>query len=297
MAETLPPPSHFEAGDADRFGLALFFAVAFHALLILGVTFDLQDLVKPEPRPLSLDITLVHSKSDKAPEKADYLAQVDQEGGGNIKEKVRPASPFPNRRPAPEKGDARDTRAPSSPPPQPERSRVMTAPESRIQMQSAEKVPPKARPDKPTAADLLTRSREIARISADIRRRQQAYAQMPRHKYISASTKKYEHAAYEDAWRLKVERIGNLNYPEEAKRNGLTGSLMLDVGIRPDGSLYTVEVVHSSGKKTLDDAAVRIVKLAAPFAPFSEAMRREMDVLHIIRVWQFESGNQFGTRR
>ncbi|SCZ61867.1 energy transducer TonB [Thiohalomonas denitrificans] len=296
MAETLPPPPQFEPGNADRIGLTLFFAVAFHALVILGVTFDLEDFTNPEPRPLSLDITLVQSKSEKAPEEADYLAQADQEGGGSVKEKVRPSSAVSNRRPTPEKGDAERTRAPSSPPPRPERSQVITAPESRIQMESADKVPPKARPDMPTAADLLSRSREAARLSADIRRRQQSYAQRPRHTYISASTRKYEHAAYEEHWRRKVERIGNLNYPEEARRKGLTGSLMLDVAIKPDGTLHKVEVRQSSGKKSLDDAAVRIVKMAAPFAPFSDAMRQEMDILHIIRVWQFESGNQFGTR-
>ncbi|WP_303901634.1 energy transducer TonB [Thiohalomonas denitrificans] len=296
MADTLPSPRQFEPGNADRFGLTLFFAVAFHALVILGVTFDLEDFTNPEPRPLALDITLVHSKSDKAPEEADYLAQADQEGGGNVNEKVKPSSPVSNSRPTPEKGDAQNTRAPSSPPPEPERSRVMTTPESRIQMESADKIPPKARPDTPTAAELMALSREVARLSADIQQRQQTYAQRPRHTYISASTRKYEHAAYEDAWRLKVERIGNLNYPEEARRKGLTGSLMLDVGIKPDGSLHKVVVRQSSGQKALDDAAVRIVEMAAPFAPFSDAMREEMDVLHIIRVWRFESGNQFDTR-
>lgn len=296
MSETAPTPPQLEPGDADRFGLALFFAVAVHALIILGVTFDLEDLTDPKPRPLSLDITLVHSHSDEAPEEADYLAQANQQGGGNVKEKVRPSSPFPNPRPAPEQGDARNTQAPAAPPPVPQRSQVMTAPKSRIQTERAEATP-KTQPEVPTAAQLLARSQEIARLSAEIRQRQQAYAQMPRHKYISANTKKYEHAAYEDAWRMKVERIGNLNYPEEARRRGLTGSLMLDVGIKPDGTLHSVKVLRSSGHKTLDDAAVRIVRLASPFAPFTEAMRREFDVLHIVRIWQFQSGNQFATRR
>ncbi len=290
----MPPP--VEPGDADRFGLTLFLALALHALLILGVTFDVIPLKKSDPPPISLEITLVHSESEKPPEKADYLAQVDQQGGGTVQEKVRPSSPFPNQRPVEnEKGNARTTQAPSSPAPRPEITAQMTVERSPSRIEAAPEQPTEPVPDLPRAADLVAQSREIARLSAEIQQRQQSYAQKPRQKYISANTAKYEYAAYEDAWRLKVERIGNLNYPEEAKRKTLTGSLMLDVAIKPDGTLHGVEVVRSSGQKVLDDAAVRIVELAAPYAPFSSEMRAELDVLHIVRTWQFDSGNQFGS--
>jgi len=88
-----------------------------------------------------------------------------------------------------------------------------------------------------------------------------------------------------------VERIGNLNYPDEAKRKQLSGNLLLDVAINPDGTLNSVNVVRSSGHKVLDDGAIRIVKLAAPFAPFPDDIRRTTDILHIIRTWQFQSDN------
>jgi protein TonB len=142
----------------------------------------------------------------------------------------------------------------------------------------------------------MERSREIARLSAEIRQRQQAYAQRPRHKYITANTREHVTAMYEEAWRSKVERIGNLNYPDEAKRRNLSGSLILDVAIKADGSLHGVRILESSGYKVLDDGAARIVKLAAPFSPFPPAIREETDILHIIRTWQFHSNNSLETR-
>lgn len=296
MAETAPlPPQLLEPGDADRFGLALFFALALHALLILGITFDLVPLKKSEPRPLSLEVTLVHSRSEKPPEEADYLAQANQQGGGNVRENVRPSSPFPNPRPANERGDARTTQAAGAPPPRPEQQDLLTAERSRSRISMRTEPDSEPVPELPPADQLLAQSREIARLSAEIRQRQEAYAKQPRKEIISSNTKEYIYAAYEDAWRLKVERIGNLNYPEEAKRGRITGDLVLAVSIRTDGSLQGVEVTRSSGHQVLDDAAVRIVRMAAPFAPFTDAMRERIDILEIVRVWQFDSGNQLST--
>jgi protein TonB len=121
---------------------------------------------------------------------------------------------------------------------------------------------------------------------------------MPRHHYITANTREHVTAAYEEAWRMKVERVGNLNYPDEAKRRNLSGLLLLDVAINADGTLHSTRIVRSSGEKLLDDGAIRIVKLAAPFSPFPKQMREQgMDVLHIIRAWQFQSDNSLTTHR
>jgi len=148
----------------------------------------------------------------------------------------------------------------------------------------------------PSASQLMMHSREIARLSAEIRDRQQLYATMPRQKYITANTKEYVFASYEESWRMKVERIGNINYPEHAIRNNLTGTLLLDVAIKPDGSLHSVRVVRSSGSKVLDDGAIYIVELSAPFSPFTTQMRKETDILHITRAWQFKNDNSLTTR-
>lgn len=282
---------------ADRLGLTLFFAGAFHALVILGISFDMEKLL-PRDIPLSMEITLVHSKSEESPEKADYLAQASQKGGGNVKEKMRPSSPAANPRPSEEKGDAEQSLPMMAPPPQPmsEPNKLMTATvESQHKVDEPEQSLQPPTPEAPSAAELMSRSREIARLSAEIRQKQQAYAQMPREKYITANTRESLYAAYQDAWRQKVERIGNLNYPDQAKRLNLSGSLLLDVAINPDGSLKNIRVERSSGHKALDDGAIRIVRMAAPFAPLPAEIRKEVDVLHITRIWQFHDDNSLQT--
>ena len=113
---------------------------------------------------------------------------------------------------------------------------------------------------------------------------------LDRLKAINASTQEYQYAAYLEAWRSKVEKIGNLNYPDEAKRNKLHGNLLMHVAVRADGSVEQIRVVRSSGHRLLDDAAVRIVRLSAPFAPFPPEIRKNVDVLDITRTWQFLDG-------
>lgn len=150
---------------------------------------------------------------------------------------------------------------------------------------------------KGSVADILaSRGEEIAKLSAKIAAETSAHANRPRRKSISASTQEYHYASYLEAWRRKVEAVGNLNYPEEAKRRQLYGNLILRVGVRADGSLEEVLVLRSSGSPILDDAAVRIVHLAAPFAPFPPDIRRETDLLDITRTWQFLSNNRFGDK-
>jgi protein TonB len=136
----------------------------------------------------------------------------------------------------------------------------------------------------------------MASLSAEIDRRLQAYAKRPKRKWIMARTKEHNYAAYMEAWRQKVERVGNLNYPDEARRANLSGNLLLDVALRPDGSIDEIILRRSSGKKVLDDAAIRIVKLAAPFPRFPKRISQETDILHVQRTWQFQSGNRFSSR-
>ena len=143
------------------------------------------------------------------------------------------------------------------------------------------------------AATSMDRSREIATLSAALERKLRAYAERPRRKWISARTREHEFAVYMDAWRRKVERVGNLNYPGEAARRGLSGSLLLEVALNPDGTIEDVALRRSSGERILDAAAVRIVRLAAPFAEFPEGIAEEVDVLHVERTWLFHSDNRF----
>ncbi len=277
----------------DRLGLTLFLAAAVHTLLILGIGFDFQPRVPTTPPPLTLDIVLVHHRSETPPERADYLAQASQDGGGNTDEQVRPEGPVsvPNVLPTP--GDAPATLAKSAPPPTPPPQPQTLA---RLETQAELHQPPPPNPveerPKPTAAELYQRSRQMASLAAEISDTFRLQAERPRKKVITARTQEYVFAAYMDAWQRKVERIGNLNYPDEAKRRRLAGSLILQVDLNPDGTVRDVVLLRSSGEKILDDAAVRIVRLAAPYAPFTPAMREESDILQIIRTWQFLAGNR-----
>ncbi|MSR14733.1 MAG: energy transducer TonB [Gammaproteobacteria bacterium] len=145
----------------------------------------------------------------------------------------------------------------------------------------------------PTAAQLITRSFAMASLHAELQQKLQVKAKRPRMKFVSATTQEYKYAAYMEAWRVKVERIGNLNYPDEARKKKLAGSLLLDVSLKPDGSVLEIIVRRSSGHRVLDDAAVRIVELAGPYAPFPDDIRSEVDVLHVTRTWKFLNSEKF----
>jgi periplasmic protein TonB len=295
MHAEYPFPSPFILAPANRLALMLLCALLLHLILLLALGFEWPD---PPPRPpLNLEITLVHSHSDRPPDQADYLAQSHQQGGGESSERLRPASPLPTPQPIIESASDPITAPPRAPPPRPRRQEVITTPAAAppITNPIAETPLPPIADALPSAQELMRRSREIARLSAEIAEHQQAYAQQPRTRYITANVREYNLAAYEDAWRQKIERIGNLNYPDEARRRNLSGTLILDVAIRADGSLAEVQVIRSSGIPALDDGARRIVELSAPFAPFTPAMRSEIDRLHIVRTWQFQPNHRFAT--
>ena len=291
---TIVQPTSIAVSSSDRFSLTVFFALAMHAIIILGVSFNLVD--DNDLDSLStMEITLVHNRAEEAPEDADYLAQANQLGGGNVEEKVRDSSPFSNTAPTQEQGVAPASVRALAPPPIPvkqEQQELMTADKSRRkEVSQPQHDPLPIPPQNVSAAQLFERSQEIARLSAKIKEIKKSYAVTPRQTYVrGANAREFRFASYMDAWRTKVERLGNLNYPEEAVRRGISGALLMDVAINPDGSLHAVRVLRSSGHKVLDQAAMRIVKLAAPYPPLSEDILEDTDILHIPRVWQFQSG-------
>jgi len=291
-AQTLPQTNNL---SGERFTLMLFLAVSLHAIIILGISFSptlRQQLQSKQP---PLEITLVHERSEEAPEEADYLAQANLAGDGNTREKIRPNSPATMQVTTTTPGTSSDPLTPAAPESSTQkRTEVLTGKHSEQQVSQDKPVldqQVKAR----TATELIQLSMQIAHLSAEIDQSMKAFSKQSKHRYIAANAREFRDAAYLDAWRAKVERIGNLNYPDEAKRRNLSGSLVLDVAINADGTLYDVTIRRSSGHKILDDAAMQIVKLAAPFAPFPEAMRKDTDVLHIIRGWQFLNDNRLIT--
>jgi periplasmic protein TonB len=138
----------------------------------------------------------------------------------------------------------------------------------------------------------MDKSLEIARLEAQIRRDMQAYQERPKRKFVGARAQEYRFAQYVDNWRLKIERVGNLNYPDEARTRKIFGKLQLTVAIKANGEVETVEINRSSGHKVLDQAAIRIVRLAAPFDPFPPNIRADTDILHITRTWTFTRSDQ-----
>lgn len=284
--------------QSDRMSLTIFFALAIHAILILGISFDLMD--SNNDVITTMEITLVHQRSNEEPEEADYLAQENQLGGGTQQNKSRPSSPFSNPLPIPEKGFAPNSRRAMSPPPINEtkkQTEIMSVEQSdqRVNSKKLQEETPITTKNL-TAAQLFERSQQIAKLSAEINKLKKAYQQTPKHTWVhGANAKKYRFASYMDAWRAKVERIGNLNYPELVSKNNLTGSLLLDVAINPDGSIHSARITRSSGYRELDRAALRIVNMSAPFPPLTKDILKDTDVLHIPRVWRFQQGSHLQT--
>jgi protein TonB len=239
---------------------------------------------------------VVHNKSVlKEPEKADFLAQNSQEGGGSKDKAERPTTD--NLQPLTKQSDKPNSAStPMTPPSEPVSSHKDKLLSTKVKSPKKTKDVPK-RPKKnirrlDTAQLLASTDQEISRLTAELDRKTKAYAKRPRRKFVSASTKEYKYSNYLDAWRRKVERIGNINYPDEARRQRLYGNLVLLVSLRADGTIYDISIRRSSGHKILDDAAIRIVRLAAPYAPFPAEIRKETDILDITRTWQFLSGNR-----
>lgn len=282
------------ADDNARLSVTLAIATLIHGVILLGIGFTLPDPAKPKTQH-SLDVILVHPKpKEQRPHDPDLLANSNQQGGATRKGNDRPRS-VPNQPALRRARQAQEEKIRSghqAPWQQPAPSQVARNKPSHRKVERARKTQVKAR-TRPDMTQLLASTRqEIARLTAELERNSRYASNKPRRKAISASTREYRYAAYLEAWRRKVERIGNLNYPDAAKRKKLYGDLLLHVAVRADGSVSEIRVLRSSGHKILDDAAVRIVRLAAPFAPFPEEIRKEVDILDITRTWQFLSGNR-----
>lgn len=291
MATVYPAPP---VTPSDRLGLTLFFAVILHAVLILGITFSPNENKDDNDVLPTMEITLVHQKSDQAPDDADLLAQANLEGGGNVEQEIRPTSPLSQPTNNPDTSLSTSLSVAASPQHQ-ERSAPAVLTQQQAQQTPPEETSISRENDLPNSSEMVALNMEIANLSAEIDQSLQAYSQRLKHRYISSRTHEFRDAAYLDAWRMKIERIGNLNYPEAAKRQNLSGNLILDVALNADGEVDSITLRRSSGHKVLDDAAMRIVKLAAPFAPFPEELRKDTDVLHITRTWQFLNSHQFQT--
>lgn len=273
---------------SDRFTVALMLALGIHALVLLVVSFvfEINPLQKAAE---TLDVVLVNWRSEEAPEQADFLAQANQEGGGESTEATRPSQNTSTATPG-EGGEDEAAQADTGAPlPQPEQlQEVVSEDVSETPVQQVTHI--EQPEDLPSAAELMQQSRQMANLQPNLERENPWESRLPRRRFISANTREYEFASYMQAWVAKVERVGNLNYPMEIRRRKLVGNLLMTVGINRDGSVESIEIRRSSGLPELDEAARRIVQLAAPYAPLPENISAKVDVLHVTRTWKFSTG-------
>lgn len=264
--------------------LSMAFSIVLHLFVLFGIA-----LVMPDPRISAslmepMQVVLVNSKSRSKPSSADALAQADLDGGGNTEEDRQAKTPLPTIRDdkkfSPEKHSKRVAQL------EDENRRMLTTLKSDRNVVIPELKTRKVN-NVSSGSDLVQKSLEIARLEAQISKNWDAYQKLPRRKWIGARTHEYRFAQYIEDWRVKVERIGNLNYPEQARRLQVYGKLVLSVSIRADGSVENIEVSKSSGQRILDAAAMRIVKLAAPFSPLPPTITQDTDILTITRTWTF----------
>lgn len=280
----------------SRMQLAMLLSLVFHAVVLFGVT-----IRPPQKSPLhnwnqALEVVLVNARSPVRPERPDALAQVNLDGGGNTDASRRAKSPLPvtrnDRRVSEVALEARRLQQLER-----EAQKLMTRLQSEKQVASA---PPQPEPQTetrlaPTSADILRKSVEIARLEAQISTNWDSYQKRPRRRFIGARVQEFRFASYVEDWRLKIQRVGELNYPQAARDQKIYGNLVVTVSLRADGTVEKVEINRPSGQKILDEAAIRIVRLAAPFAPFPPDIARDTDILSITRTWTFTRSDQLVT--
>ena len=281
--------------DNDRFGMTFFLATIFHGMVILGVTFSVSPPADSKTAP-ALDIILVQTKSPDEAEKADYLAQVSQKGGGTAEHKARPREQFSAPTLSEQPGIAKQTSVQQvKKQKQNEQLALITQKDAEFAIDT-EKNPAKAEDDTTVDKTNTSQNTQTARLAAEISHNLEKQASIERTKYLNSSTRAFAPAKYMRQWIDRVERVGNLNYPDQARRQKLSGTLILDVVISADGELIKTDLRQSSGHQVLDDAARRIVKLAAPYSAFPDKLRAETDVIHITRSWEFMNSSGLRTR-
>ncbi len=272
--------------SSRAFTIALAISIVFHAM-VLSLHFQFPDATRLKNVPQTLDVVLVNSKTKAKPSKAEVLAQADLDGGGNTDQNRRAATPLPLLSETERGNEVKRANR---------RVKELEAQQQRLftQLRAKPGATTEAKPDPApqiSGADLAASALALARMQAQIARNIEEYNKRPRKEFIGTRASEYRFAQYVEGWRLKVERIGNLNYPDDA-RGRIYGSLILTVSIKADGSLDGIEVNRSSGHQVLDRAAESIVRMAAPYAAFPPDIRKDRDILVITRTWTFAPGDK-----
>ena len=283
-AVAAPPP---RIGERERLSATVVLSLLLHGLLILGIGFALDSAAPVMP---TLDVILSQARNALTPEQADFLAQANNQGGGEDDKAVRPRDSQTGDLARPEPGLApRELRAQSPSPAPPPEARVVSSTAGQASVPQPESVPEAATTPLPRGDRHVAQDVAMARLAAEIHANTRLYARRPSRKFVSASTREYAWAAYLRTWVDRVERVGNLNYPDEARKRRMRGTVVINVGIRRDGSVENAEIVRSSGVPLLDSSALRIARLAEPYPPLPPT-EEDPDILNVVRTWQFMPG-------
>lgn len=263
-------------------------ALTLHVVVILGIGFtSLPSEVRLSP---SLEVVILQTKANKTPDEADYLAQVASDGGGSSDDKQRPSALFTGTETVPTEGVASVPMIESAPvPSRIKHEALLTHIYSPLEIMQLDSRTEQAEPKAFRSHQRIDQTLEIAKLANEVNDTLERYAKRPKKKFVTARTKEAEAANYMFKWVNKVERLGNLNYPDQVRRSQLSGELVLSVGIKKDGTLAEILLKRSSGHRVLDDAAKRIVELAAPFDPLGSDLSTEADILYITRTWEFDN--------
>ncbi|MBU0601264.1 MAG: TonB family protein [Gammaproteobacteria bacterium] len=277
-------------------GIAI--SVFVHAL-VLAINFVPDIKPKQKASDQALEVVLVNARSRQKPVDPQALAQANLDGGGNTDQDRRAKTPLPASR-RDQTGDQLVETQRRLQELEALQQKLLTEAQSKSALRTAERKleqpEPVPQPPEPlSGVDIAARAVAMARLEAEIARNVDDYNKRPRKKFVGARTQEYRFAQYIEDWRQKVERIGNLNYPTAA-RGRLYGNLTLTVEIRANGEIERIDLNRSSGQRVLDDAAIRIVRMAGPYAPFPPDIRRDFEILSITRTWSFTQGDLLESR-
>ncbi|MFD0322055.1 energy transducer TonB [Lysobacter gummosus] len=287
MSSIAPPLPGGSLAEPQRFSATIVLSVIVHGILLLGVGYTLE---KAAPVVPTLDVILTQTQTALTPKQADFLAQANNQGGGEHDKSTRPRDNQSGPAPQAEAGVAQMALRAQSPTAQPEpvarvvsstRGETVVARDRATQTPTERPLPPGERK--------IEHDIEMARLAAEIHMRSERYAKRPSRKFVSASTTEYAWAGYLRSWVDRVERVGNLNYPDEARRRRLAGQVVISVAVRRNGSVERADIVRSSGIALLDASALRIARLAEPYPPLPKT-EEDPDILHVTRTWNFLPG-------
>lgn len=281
-----------KVSQLDKLLFCCFLAVAFHLILLFGLGFKLPEL-SANKYEKTFNVVLAQFEAEKKPEKADFIGQANQEGGGESEQLIAPSST--------QKALFNDPDKISSELQQKQRSANNQLTPEYIHSKGqkyAQNPPEKITDSSKTSSDtasLIDKNYQLSGLIANLDNENVNQAKKGRKRAVSASIHRASDALYLDSWRRKIERVGNNNYPDKARLNNVFGNLTLKVSINKDGTINQVYILESSGHKILDDAALKIIRLSAPFKPLTKEMAKDTDILEIIRVWRFQPNHHLNT--